>query len=108
MIVRMNVFVREEGFGCIPELFVAYHMHRGNRCEILLFVFLARFSLFSTKKRGHFRHLFLILDLSLIALFICLAIKGVLFPQTLFGCIGAYLSSTSLKTDEKAAKDSSR
>ena len=39
MIIRIKVFVLEEGFDYIPELFVGCHILIGNRSEILPFSF---------------------------------------------------------------------
>ena len=44
---------------------------------------------------------FFILDLSIIDLFSCLVTKGALFPQSLCCFKGAFLLTTSLKTNKK-------
>ena len=74
MTIRIKVFVREEGFDCIPELIVGCHTLRGNRFKMLLFSFLSQiftmafssFQLYNFSLEGHLEYLFVILDLSII------------------------------------------
>ena len=84
MIIRINVFVGEEGFD--------YILIR-NRFGILLFSFFwldfyggIKPFLSSTKVslEGHFKYLFFILDLSISALISCLVIKGNYFHGPYF------------------------
>ena len=120
MIITVKVFVREERFDYIglttsQNCLLVARSFEETDLKYCFLAFLVRFlqrllAFFSSKKfflEGHFKYLFLILDLSIIALFSCLVIKGALFPRTIFCFKGACLSSTSLKTDGNTAKASS-
>ena len=115
MLIRTKVFVREEGFEYIQDCLSAARSLKKTDLKYYFLTLLVRFlqrcvAFFSSKKfslEGHFKCLFFILDLSIIALFSCLVIKGALFPRTIFYFKGACLSITSLKTDGNTAKASS-